>query len=294
MFRIKSANILTLLLTLAVVFTTALPAFASGKDTISVRNAKLPDQLYYREPFELSGSIRSQNSLSRVILHVCTEDGDTVFLKTFRIGQKTFSLRTVNSYLDFAELPCGAYTLTVEVKNKSVGQRTVIQQDFTINDPYVTTSFADTESLVLAFSLKEDGDRYISENFRIKEFACNDGSDLILIDRKLVALLQAVRSDFNAPTTITSGFRSPSYNSEVPNAKSNSYHTKGMAADICVSGVSPLSVARYAESLGANGIGWYDTDKDGHFTHVDTRPSSKRFYWRTQQTIGVSTFYAFG
>ena len=57
----------------------------------------------------------------------------------------------------------------------------------------------------------------------------------------------------------------------------NSYHTKGQAADIVVYGVSPQEVAKYAESIGVKGIGLYDS-----FVHIDTR-TSKSFWYSSKQ-----------
>ena len=121
-----------------------------------------------------------------------------------------------------------------------------------------------------------DGNTALSENFKVKEFACNDGSDKVLIDTELVDILQNIRKHFGTSVIITSGYRTPAYNYVVGGTK-NSYHTKGMAADIVVSGVSPQEVAKYAEEIGVRGIGMYYSSKNGKFVHVDTRP--QKYYW---------------
>ena len=38
-----------------------------------------------------------------------------------------------------------------------------------------------------------------------------------------------------------------------------------------------VEIAKYAESIGVLGIGLYETDKDGHFVHIDTR--TKKSFW---------------
>ena len=293
MFRMKAMKVLALLLVIVTVFSAALPAFAAEHSFLPlyIQDAEFPDELYYRESFELSGVVRSATAFSRISARIYDEDGTCVQSKTFKTRSASFDLSEFNPYIDFTELSSSCtYLLSIRIKDVVYGWVDIAHREIVVNDPYVSTEYADTESIVLTFSLKEDGNRYISKNFRVKEFASKDGSDTILIDRKLVALLQQVRTHFGSPVVISSGYRSPSHNANTPNAKSGSYHTKGMAADIKVSGVSSLEVCRFAEELGVNGIGWYASDRDGYFSHLDTRPRSKRFYWRTQDTIGVSTF----
>jgi hypothetical protein len=102
-----------------------------------------------------------------------------------------------------------------------------------------------------------------------------------------VEILQKIRDHFGARVTITSGYRCASYNKSVRGAV-GSRHTKGQAADIIVDGVKPAEVAEYAESIGVLGIGLYETDRDGHFVHVDTR--STRSFWYGQAQAPRSTF----
>lgn len=91
------------------------------------------------------------------------------------------------------------------------------------------------------YSLAQDGHRYLTAHFRVREFACRDGSDTILIHPHLPPLLQAVRDYFAAPVHITSGYRTPAWNQRVGGEK-NSYHLRGMAADIRVDGYTPQTV----------------------------------------------------
>lgn len=118
----------------------------------------------------------------------------------------------------------------------------------------------------------------LSENFNSTEFDCKCGAacSSTLIDETLVALLQQIRNHFKKPIIITSGYRCAAHNKEVGGA-TNSYHSKGQAADIVVYGVSPQEVAKYAESIGVKGIGLYDS-----FVHIDTR-TSKSFWYSSKQ-----------
>ncbi len=113
----------------------------------------------------------------------------------------------------------------------------------------------------------------ISSNFRVKEFACSDGSDPIFIADELVSILQKIRTHFGKAVTITSAYRTPARNVDVGGTV-YSQHLYGMAADIKVSGISPKKVSAYAETVmpDRGGIGTYST-----FTHIDVR--KKRSRW---------------
>ena len=119
------------------------------------------------------------------------------------------------------------------------------------------------------YSLKKDGNKKLSENFTVKEFKCNDGSDKIKIDLNNVSNLQKIRNHFGKSIKITSGYRTAAYNAKIGGSK-NSYHCKGQAADIVVANINARKVAMYAESIGCKGVIWYPLKK---FTHVDTRPN---------------------
>lgn len=139
---------------------------------------------------------------------------------------------------------------------------------------------------VKKYSLKKHGSTKLSEHFTVREFACSDGSDEIRIDPKLVDYLEKIRAHFGKPVRITSGYRSPAYNAKVGGVK-NSYHLKGMAADIVIDGVKSKEVAQYAETIGCGGIGWYEAK---NFTHIDTRSGCVR--WKNSGSNVVRTFGA--
>ena len=52
------------------------------------------------------------------------------------------------------------------------------------------------------YSLAKDGARQLSPAFKVREFRCRDGSDVVMIDESLVVLLQCIREHFGKPVTI--------------------------------------------------------------------------------------------
>ena len=147
--------------------------------------------------------------------------------------------------------------------------------------------------MVKTFSLKKDGDKFILKpdgsptNFRVREFKCKDGSDTILIDVDFVVhYLQKIREFWGQPVIIVSAYRTEMYNKKIGGA-TNSYHIKGMAYDIKVSGLHPKDVASLAEDFGIQGIIQYDTG----FVHIDSRTTK---YWAKNikgKYVVVKSFY---
>lgn len=126
---------------------------------------------------------------------------------------------------------------------------------------------------VKVYSKSKDGTKYLSKNFRAKEFACQDGSDPIFISPELVEVLQKIRDHFGRAVTVNSGYRTAKHNRTCGGA-TYSQHLYGTAADIKVNGVAPAKVAEFAETLLQNtgGIGIYST-----FVHVDVRKTKSRW-----------------
>ena len=151
-------------------------------------------------------------------------------------------------------------------------------------DKFVTGSKGD-EKVMGVKTYQENSKTQLSKNFNSYEFRCGLGSpcacSTILIDDKLVEYLQKIRDHFGRSIIITSAYRCPSYNKSIGSG-TGSYHSKGMAADIVVSGVVPREVAKYAESIGILGVGLYETQADGHFTHIDTRTTKAFWYGQAQ------------
>ncbi len=142
---------------------------------------------------------------------------------------------------------------------------------------------------VKKYSLRTDGNKNLSENFKVKEFRSRDGADEILIDEKLVNLLQKLRDKFGV-INISSAYRTQSYNKKVGGV-SNSQHLYGLAADITISDNSELEeAARFAEKLGFTGVGL--DSKYQKFIHVDTRKKKSFFRYRKDgSTYSVKSFF---
>lgn len=120
-----------------------------------------------------------------------------------------------------------------------------------------------------AYSKAASGGKQLSAHFKVREFACGDGSDAVLVAPRLVMVLETIRAHFDAPVVIHSGYRTPQYNEKVGGV-AHSQHCYGTAADITVKGQKPETVAAYARQLMPDwgGVGVYS--KKG-FTHIDVR-----------------------
>lgn len=126
----------------------------------------------------------------------------------------------------------------------------------------------------------------LTKNFSKSEFDCNDGSEMpedVFENVQIQAYnLQTIRDFFNAPVTINSAYRSPSYNKSINGAK-NSQHLTGNATDITIKGYTPDQVADIIEGLiridaiEEGGLGRYNT-----FTHYDRRGNKARWDNRTK------------
>ncbi|SMC40917.1 YcbK family protein [Papillibacter cinnamivorans] len=146
---------------------------------------------------------------------------------------------------------------------------------------------------VRAYYLPTDGEKQIAPHFKIKEFACNDGELAILIADELPVLLEKIRVHFGKPVKITGPYRNPSYNKYVAKGVDGSQHKLGTAADIQIEGISPRTVAKYADTLmpATGGIGLYEYTSGG-FTHVDVRATKSRWLQtsKTGSAVSVSGF----
>ena len=175
-------------------------------------------------------------------------------------------------------LEVGTYTSTITVNGGSNFGSKAFAVSFTVKPK----GFKYNSPKVEKYSLKTDGEKYLSTNFQVKEFAphkCNlakcPGSDFdtIYIDLALVERLQAIRENFKKAVTITSGYRTQEHNDHLKGASLGSYHLKGQAADIKISGVSRDEIRTYANKIGLSCEIYTDDRKDtpGLDQHVDTR-----------------------
>jgi uncharacterized protein YcbK (DUF882 family) len=125
--------------------------------------------------------------------------------------------------------------------------------------------------------------RYLKKNGEIDPHACkilshffkspHDGKK-IPINTSLFLMLDALRNKLGAKERhflLFSGYRSPAYNRLLRkrdgDVARNSYHVKGMAADIGLEGVLLRDIEKVAKGLSVGGVGRYDK-----FVHLDVGP----------------------
>lgn len=121
------------------------------------------------------------------------------------------------------------------------------------------------------YSRNKDGEKYVENNFQLKEFACNDGSDYFKMDTDLYPCLQRFRDYVETGVYISSAYRNEEYNREVGGAN-GSYHTLGQAVDIPFDETfnylhSPYDMAKFFKTIKMPSIILYDWG-----IHIDTRP----------------------
>ena len=99
-------------------------------------------------------------------------------------------------------------------------------------------------------------------------YVANSQVDTFCLAPKLRFAIAALESKFGRKVVVSSGYRNPFHNAKVGGAD-DSYHTKCMAADIFIPGVSKKSLisAAYRERL-VGGLGCYPGRT---FIHIDVR-----------------------
>lgn len=102
--------------------------------------------------------------------------------------------------------------------------------------------------MIKSYIMDTDANVQIAKNFKVKEFACKDGSQVVFIDDYLITILDILRNKLEKPIIITSGYRTPERNAKCGGAK-YSYHMRGMAADIRVDGMTPKEVANRLNAI---------------------------------------------
>lgn len=113
----------------------------------------------------------------------------------------------------------------------------------------------------------------LSPHFSRKEFECRCGGRLVL-DDNLLDGLEALRKLAGVPVVVSAGYRCRQHNQEVGGVP-NSEHTRGLAADIRLPGLSlqrMYELALEVPQFSRGGIGAYD----GDFLHVDVRDHRAR------------------
>lgn len=96
-----------------------------------------------------------------------------------------------------------------------------------------------------------------TDHFAASEFSCRCGCDTpdsaIVNLWPLASQLEKLRVRLARPVLVTSGYRCISHNYAVGGA-SRSYHMSGMAADICVPGLTPVYLFQVIRNLIDQGV----------------------------------------
>lgn len=116
----------------------------------------------------------------------------------------------------------------------------------------------------------------LTPNFKSGEFICRDGTSHY-IDCGLLSMLQAIRSHFDTPLVVTSGYRSPEYNASIGGAP-GSQHIYGKAADFVLPGINIRSVYDWIDGRFPNsGLGIYVRHDGWGWIHLDNRGHRARW-----------------
>ena len=148
---------------------------------------------------------------------------------------------------------------------------------------------------VKTYSLKKDGEKFLSAHVQVKEFRCKDGSDKILINTNLIDLLEKLYTHMDCKAiNITSGYRTPSHSVNV-GGYSTDQHTKGNAADITVKKqdgtlfTSNEICCALEDIEHAGGVGRINKT---HSVHVDVR-GKKCWFDETANERTVYSWYSY-
>lgn len=118
-------------------------------------------------------------------------------------------------------------------------------------------------------------------------FSAASDDPLSKISPRLIEFFDYIEDKFSPGATITivSGYRSPSYNTNLRSkgklAAKASLHQYGMAADIALEGASSKAIWEHVRDLGFGGAGYYQ----GANVHLDVGPAR---FW-DQNTSGVGS-----
>lgn len=131
----------------------------------------------------------------------------------------------------------------------------------------------------------------LSANFMLHEFACKDNgvSKTVLVDDELVQRLETLRARLGGKAiNINSGYRTHTHDKAV-GGSGRGMHTRGMAADIWVQGITCVQLGMLAKEVGFRGVGMYHRKPSEQVVHVDTRPSPCKWLCRKGATYNYIT-----
>lgn len=99
------------------------------------------------------------------------------------------------------------------------------------------------------------------------EMKCK-GSGECRMDPEFMDVLEAIREEYGSPMVITSGYRSPDYNTKVSYTGTAGPHTTGRAVDVSIRGKNALRLLKIALAHGVTGVGVAQKG-NSRFLHLD-------------------------
>lgn len=129
----------------------------------------------------------------------------------------------------------------------------------------------------------------LSPHFSKAELACHCCGTL-RIETALIDALEQLRQVAGKPIIVHDSYRCPAHNEKVGGVP-DSEHTRGVAADVSIDGVSLQQMYELAIQVPAffnGGIGAYD----GNFLHVDVRAHQARWARVRGQYVGIQHLIA--
>jgi len=151
-----------------------------------------------------------------------------------------------------------------------------------VGEPAGISSAERSSQRILESEVTPVGD--LSAHFSKAELACHCCGEL-KIENGLIEALEQLRTLAGKEIIVHDAYRCPAHNQEVGGV-TDSEHTRGMAADISIAGLSlqqMFELALHIPTFLNGGIGVYD----GGFLHLDIRPHHARWARVRGQYVGI-------
>lgn len=191
----------------------------------------------------------------------------------------------------FVEM-CASYYGSTNVSTVTTTTNTTLNDSDTRKK---TSGYVDMSKNVasrrIQYNLNYHGEYYLSEHFQVKEFACKDGRSSIIIDDRLVYLLELIFKKLDCTKMIiNSGYRPADYEKSI-GLSGVGQHVLGKAADITCynkNGIIPAkNVVCAAEDVGGiYGIGYISATA----VHIDSRLESQK-WWGDETVSGEPSIW---
>jgi len=150
---------------------------------------------------------------------------------------------------------------------------------------------------VITYSNKTQGSVKVCKYITVKQMACKDGTDKVLISQELMAMIEKLYDLMNCHhIDVSSGYRTPSHDRAV-GGNGKGQHTLGKAIDICFYNqqrtvISTKIVSCIAQDMGFTGIANINTNYT--YIHLDVRSSGKYYGNEIKSTGNVTKdFYSY-